>query len=73
MKSVIFFAPPEMGIIFVPTGKGVHYIFFIPTGREFRPSEAPPYHLVMVSTYTVNSSPYAYLELIGEPISLSKN
>ena len=30
LKSAIFFAPTEMGIIFVPTEKGVHYILGVP-------------------------------------------
>ena len=42
LKSVILFAPTEMGIIFVPTEKGGHYILGVPMGREFRRSDAPP-------------------------------
>ena len=42
LKSDIFFAPTEMGNIFVPTEKGVHYILGVPTGREFRRSACAP-------------------------------
>ena len=42
LKSAIFFAPTEMGIIFVPTEKGVHYILGVPMGREFRCSACAP-------------------------------
>ena len=51
LKSDIFFAPTEMGILVVPTEKGVHYILGVPTGREFRRSACAPTFVLVRKSY----------------------